>query len=185
MPTKNYAKLNGTLAMNLDDAPAPSAEGQTLLEALRSNLSLLGELAARYEVAVRPQGPEDAPSINCAQDIYDLLGPEMSQLAQEQLRVLLVNTKNVVVGQRVIYQGNVSSALVRTAEVFRPAVVEAVPSIIVAHNHPSGDPSPSPDDVVITRKLKRAAEQLDIELLDHVVIGGKRHVSLKRKGLMG
>ena len=139
----------------------------------------------RYEVAVRPEGPEDAPSIDCAQDIYDLLGPEMSQLAHEQLRVLLVNTRNVVVGQRVIYQGNVSSALVRTAEVFRPAVVEAVPFIIVAHNHPSTDPSPSPDDVAITRKLKRAGDLLDIQLLDHVVIGGKRFVSLKRKGLMG
>ena len=185
MSMKKNANQNGTLAMNLDAAPAPSQEGRTLLEALRSNLSLLGELAARYEVAVRPERPEDAPSINCAQDIYDLLGSEMSQLAQEQLRVLLVNTKNVVVGQRVIYQGNVSSALVRTAEVFRPAVVEAVPSIIIAHNHPSTDPSPSPDDVLITRKLKRAGELLDIELLDHLVIGGKRFVSLKRKGLMG
>ena len=185
MPTKKNAKQNGTLPMNLDAAPAPSQEGRTLLEALRSNLSLLGELAARYEVATKPVDPEDRPSINCAQDIYDILGPEMSTLAQEQLRVLLLDTKNNVVGQRVIYQGNVSSALVRTAEVFRPAVVEAVPSIIVAHNHPSGDPSPSPDDVLVTRKLKRAAEQLDIKLLDHVVIGGKRHVSLERKGLMG
>ena len=158
--------------------------GQAVLDALRSNLSLLGELAARYEVAVRPEGPEDAPSINCSQDIYDLLGPEMSQLAQEQLRVLLLNTKNNVVGQRVVYQGNVNSCQLRTAEVLRPAVIEAVPSIIVAHNHPSADPSPSPEDVLITRKLKQAAELLDIELLDHIVIGGKKFVSLKKQGLM-
>ena len=158
--------------------------GQAVLDALRSNMSLLGELVARYEVAVRPEGPEDAPSINCSQDIYDLLGPEMSNLAQEQLRVLLVNTKNHIVGQRVIYQGNVNSCQLRAAEVFRPAVMEAVPSVIVAHNHPSTDPSPSPEDVLITRKLKQAADLLDIELLDHIVIGGKRHVSLKQQGLM-
>ena len=155
-----------------------------LLEALRSNLGLLGELAARYEVATKPEGPEDPPSINSPQDVQRLLGPEMSQLAQEQLRVLLIDTKSQVVGQRVIYQGNISSAIIRTAEVFRPAVIEAVPSVIIAHNHPSRDPNPSPDDVMITRKLKQAAELLDIDLLDHIVIGGKRHVSLKERGLM-
>ena len=155
-----------------------------LLDALRSNLGLLGELAARYEVATKPEGPEDPPSINSPQDVQRLLGPEMSQLAQEQLRVLLIDTKSQVVGQRVIYQGNISSAIVRTAEVFRPAVIEAVPSVIIAHNHPSRDPDPSPDDVMITRKLKQAAQLLDIDLLDHIVIGGKRHVSLKERGLM-
>ena len=163
----------------------PSASsGQALLDALRSNLSLLGELAVRYEVATRTEGPEDPPSIGSPQDVYSLLGPEMSALAQEQLRVLLIDTRSQVVGQRVVYQGNVSSAIVRTAEVFRPAVIEAVPSVIVVHNHPSRDPDPSPDDVAITRKLKQAAELLDIDLLDHVVIGGKRHVSLKNRGLM-
>ena len=155
-----------------------------LLEALRSNLGLLGELAARYEVATKPEGPEDPPSINSPQDVQRLLGPEMSQLAQEQLRVLLIDTKSQVVGQRVIYQGNISSAIIRTAEVFRPAVIEAVPSVIIAHNHPSRDPDPSPDDVMITRKLKQAAQLLDIDLLDHIVIGGKRHVSFKERGLM-
>ena len=156
-----------------------------LIEALRSNQSLLRELAVRYEVTVRPEGPDDPPSINRSLDVYDILGPEMSALAQEQLRVLLLNTRNEVVGQRVIYQGNVNSSAVRAAEVLRPAVVEAVPTVVVAHNHPSGDPDPSPNDVTITRSLKRAAELLDIELLDHVIIGGKRHVSLKNRGLMG
>ena len=156
MTRKRNTKRTKTLAVNPDHNPAPSPEGQALLNALRSNLGLLGELAARYEVATRPEGPEDPPSINSPQDVYSLLGPEMSALAQEQLRVLLIDTKSQVVGQRVIYQGNVSSAMVRTAEVFRPAVIEAVPSVIVAHNHPSKDPDPSPDDVMITRKLKQA-----------------------------
>ena len=155
-----------------------------LLDALRSNLNLLGELAVRYDVATRPEGPEDPPAINCPEDVRRLLGPEMFGLAQEQLRVLLVNTKNLVVGQRVVYQGNVNSSMIRPAEVLRHAVIEAVPSIIISHNHPSQDPTPSPDDVAITRKLSQAANLLDIELLDHVVIGGDRHVSLKDRGLM-
>ena len=164
--------------------PDLSLEGQAVLDALRINMSLLGELAARYEVAVRPEGPEDPPSIGCVQDVYDLLGPEMSALAQEQLRVLLLDRKNQVMGQRVVYQGNVFSSTVRAAEVFRAAVVESVPAIIIAHNHPSRDPTPSPEDVLITRKLKQAADLLDIELLDHVVIGGSRCVSLKSRGLI-
>ena len=155
-----------------------------LLNALRINLSLLGELAVRYDVATRPEGPEDPPSINCPEDVRKLLGPEMSGLAQEQLRVLLLNTRNQVVGQRIIYQGNVSSAIVRNAEVFRPAVIEAVPSIIISHNHPSTDPTPSPEDAAITRELVQAGKLLGIELLDHVVIGGDRFVSLKERGLM-
>ena len=155
-----------------------------LLEALRANLHLLGELAVRYDVATRPEGPEDLPAINCPEDVRRLLGPEMSALAQEQLRVLLLNTRNQVVGQRVVYQGNVNSSIVRPAEVLRPAVLEAVPSIIVSHNHPSGDPTPSPEDAAITRELAQAGKLLGIELLDHVVIGGERFVSLKERGLM-
>ncbi len=156
-----------------------------LLDALRSNLNLLGEIAMRYEVETQPERPAgDLPSINCPQDVQRLLGPEMAPLAQEQLRVLLLNTKNLVVGQRVVYQGNVNSSMIRPAEVLRPAVIEAVSSIIVSHNHPSGDPTPSGQDAAITRELAQAGKLLGIELLDHIVIGGNRFVSLKERGLM-
>ena len=166
------------------DTPSTSS-AQALLDALRSNLSLLGEIAMRYAVETQPERPAgDIPSIGTPADVHALLGAEMAPLAQEQLRVLLLNTKNEVVGQRVVYQGNVNSSMVRPAEVLRPAVVEAVPSIIVAHNHPSRDPTPSPEDAAITRELAQAGKLLGIELLDHVVIGGKRFVSLKEKGLM-
>ena len=156
-----------------------------LLEALRSNLHLLGEIAMHYEVETQPERPTgDLPAINCPDDVRRLLGPEMAPLAQEQLRVLLLNTRNQVMGQRVIYQGNVNSSMIRPAEVFRPAVIEAVPSIIISHNHPSQDPTPSPEDAAITRELAQAGKLLGIELLDHVVIGGERFVSLKERGLM-
>ena len=107
-----------------------SGPGQTLLlDALRSNLDLLGELAVRYEVETQPERTGgDLPTIGCPEDVWRLLAPEMAPLAQEQLRVLLMNTKNEVLGQRVIYQGNVSSAIVRPAEALRPAVIEAVPT---------------------------------------------------------
>ena len=160
------------------------AKDAVLLNALRINLSLLGEIAMRYEVETQPERPDDPPSISTPDDVHKLLAPEMSGLAQEQLRVLLINTKKVVVGQRVVYQGNISSAIVRPAEVLRPAVVEAIPSIIVAHNHPSKDPTPSPEDVACTRDLSQAAKLLGVELLDHIVIGGKGFVSLKEQGLM-
>ena len=156
-----------------------------LLDALRSNLNLLGELAVRYEVETQPERPKgDLPTINCPEDVRRLLGPEMSGPAQEQLRVLLLNTRNQVLGQRVIYQGNVNSSMIRPAEVLRPAVIEAVPSIIISHNHPSQDPTPSPEDAAITRELAQAGKLLGIELLDHIVIGGERFVSLKERGLM-
>ena len=154
-----------------------------LLEALRQNLHVLGELAVRYEVETLPGRDPDAPALCSPEAVHRLLGPEMGALAQEQVRVLLLDRKNRAVGQRVVYQGNAWSAVVRPAEVLRAAVVAAVPHIIVAHNHPSRDPSPSPDDIKVTKELAEAATLLGIELLDHVVIGGDRAVSLKDRGL--
>ena len=154
-----------------------------LLDALRQNLHVLGELAVRYEVETLPEREPDAPALCSPQDVQRLLGPEMGALAQEQVRVLLLDRRNRVVGQRVIYQGNQYSSVVRPAEVLRPAVVVAAPNIIVAHNHPSGDASPSPDDIRVTKDLAEAATLLGVELLDHVVIGRSEAVSLKDRGL--
>ncbi len=123
-----------TRKKTLTKDPSASSGQALLLEALRSNLHLLGEIAMRYEVETQPDHPRgDLPSISCPEDVQRLLGPEMAPLAQEQLRVLLLNTKNLVVGQRVVYQGNVNSSMIRPAEVLRPAVIEAVPSIIISH----------------------------------------------------
>ena len=156
-----------------------------LLDALRSNLSLLGELAARYQVSTGPETPDNLPFIGSAKRRAPVGGTgDVVTWPRSRLRVLLINTRNRVVGQRTIYQGTVSSSLVRVAEVLRPAVIEAVPSIIVVHNHPTGDTvDPSPNDVTVTRKLKQAADLLDIDLLDHVVIGKGSFASLKDMGL--
>ena len=159
------------------------AEPIQLIDALRANLRLLNEFAVRYEVSTNPNRA-DSPlvTISCPGDVHALLRDEMADLAQEQLRILLLDTRNHVVGQRVIYQGTVNECPVRPAEVLQPAVVEGAPNIIVAHNHPSGDPTPSPDDTRTTRELQQACKLLGVKLLDHVVIGGDRYVSIKDFG---
>jgi DNA repair protein RadC len=103
--------------------------------------------------------------------------------SQEQLRVLCLDRKSHVVAQHTIYQGTVNASLVRAAEVFRPTASRNCPGIIVVHNHPSGDPTPSPEDIRATEQLRRAGEALEIELLDHIILGQQRYVSLKERGL--
>ena len=126
---------------------------------------------------------EDRASISSPQDVFNLLGAEMSLLEQEHLRVLLLNAKNEVLAAPEVYKGNVSSSMVRVAELLRPAVRENCPSLVMVHNHPSGDPTPSPEDILITRKVRTSAEMMDIELLDHIVIGSRGFVSLKDRKL--
>ena len=116
-------------------------------------------------------------------DAFNLLKDEMSFLEQEHLRVILLNTKNEVLGIPEIYKGSVNTSIVRTAELLREAVRQGCPAIIVVHNHPSGDPSPSPEDVSVTKQLIEAGRTLDIEVLDHIIIGQDHYVSLKERGL--
>ena len=127
--------------------------------------------------------PEDRAVIGSPGDVYNLLGPEMAFLDQEHLRVLLLNTKNEVLSSQEVYRGNVNSSMIRVAEVLRPAIRDNCPSIIIVHNHPSGDPTPSAEDILVTRQVRSGAEMMDIELLDHIIIGGQGFVSLKDKGL--
>ena len=143
------------------------------------------QLLAAFELGRRVVSlhPEGRPVINSPQDVFNLLGAEMNVLDQERLRVLLLNTKNEVMGIQEIYKGNVNSSVVRVAEVLRPAVRENCPSVILVHNHPSGDPSPSPEDILVTRQIRVGGEMMDIEVMDHVILGSRGFVSLKDKGL--
>ncbi len=128
--------------------------------------------------------PGERATIQSPQDVSNLVAAEMANLDQEHLRVLALNTKNEVMSIHEIYVGNVNSSVVRPAEVFRPAIRDNATAIIVVHNHPSGDPTPSREDAAITRTLVSSGEMLGIDLLDHIVIGsGNRFVSLKEKGL--
>ena len=109
----------------------------------------------------------------------------MGALEREELRVLLLDTKNVVASQRTVYRGNLAGSSVRIGEVFRDAVRGCAAAIIVAHNHPSGDPAPSGEDLRITSELAEAGRLLDIELLDHLIIGRGRWTSLRALGTLG
>jgi DNA repair protein RadC len=122
-------------------------------------------------------------TINSPADAAALVQYEMSLLEQEYLKVLLLDTRNRVVDIIEVYHGSVNSSQVRVGEIFKPAIQRNAPAIIVCHNHPSQDPTPSPDDVAVTRAIVAAGKLLDISLLDHLIIGGSRWVSLKERGL--
>ena len=160
------------------------SERQELLSALRSNLSLLNELAIRYEVETRAERSPEAEQITTSKQVFDLLRAEMSPLAQEQVRVLLLDRQLRLAGQRTIYQGNAYSALVRIAEIFKPAIAESVPNVIVVHNHPSGDPTPSSSDISLTKDLVEVGKLLGVELLDYIVIGDGTFASIKNGGFL-
>ncbi len=175
------------LAFANDDSARPLLahdQPQELLTALRTNLSLLSELTIRYEVSTRPERSPEAEQITTSKQVFDLLRAEMTPLAQEQVRVLLLDRQLRLAGQRTIYQGNAYSALVRIAEIFKPAIAESVPNVIVVHNHPSGDPTPSADDIRLTKDLISAGDLLAVEVLDHVVIGADAFASIKNGGFL-
>lgn len=126
---------------------------------------------------------EPKESITGPADVAALLLVEMGQLQQEQFRVICLDSKNHVQVISTLYQGNVSSASIRIAEVFREPIRRTSAAIIVAHNHPSGDASASPEDVAVTRQIVQAGKLLGIDLLDHLIIGQGRWVSLREQRL--
>jgi DNA repair protein RadC len=126
----------------------------------------------------------ERPVINSPADAAALVQYEMALLDQEYLKIMLLDTRNRVLEIVEIYHGSVNSSQVRVGELFKPAVQRMAPAILILHNHPSGDPTPSPDDVALTRAIVQAGKLLDVACLDHIVIGGTgRFVSLKERGL--
>jgi DNA repair protein RadC len=155
-----------------------STEGMSRLRLARLRAAL--ELGRR----MLTEPLQDRPQVRSPEDAAKLLIPEMAGLEQEQMRVLLMNSKNQVVGMSLVYQGSVDTTVIRMSELFRDAVRLNCPSIIVAHSHPSGDPSPSPSDVSTTTEIVKSGKLLHITVIDHLVIGnGGRWVSLKELGL--
>lgn len=125
-----------------------------------------------------------AASIHSPQDAADLLMEEMRYEPKEHFVCLFLNTKNQVIAKETLSVGTLNASLVHPREVYRAAIQRNSASILCAHNHPSGDPTPSPEDLEMTRRLKEAGEIVGIELLDHVIIGDRQYVSLKERGLM-
>jgi DNA repair protein RadC len=148
-------------------------------EAKASQIKAAIELGRRLTL----ESPEERATINSPADAAALLQYEMSALEQEHLRVILLDTRNHVLDTVEVYRGSVNSSQVRVGEVFKAAIRRGAPAVIVVHNHPSGDPTPSPDDVAVTRAFVQAGKLLDVDVLDHLVIGQGRYVSLKERGL--
>lgn len=143
------------------------------------------QLKAALEIGRRLAllGPEERPQIKSPADVAGLLQIEMAHLDQEHLRAVCLDTKNRVQKIHTIYIGSLNSSIVRIGEVFREAIKLNSAAVIVVHNHPSGDPTPSPEDILVTRQIVEAGKLLDIDVLDHLVIGQGRYVSMRERGL--
>lgn len=163
--------------MKLDVSELEKIHG--LGPAKASGLKAALELGSRLNAL----GPDERPNITSPDDVAYLVSTEMMALDREELRVVLLDTRNRVLGTKTVYQGTVNQANVRTAEVFADAVRRTATAIVVVHNHPSGDPTPSAEDVALTAELVKAGQLLDIKVHDHLIIGRNRHVSMRRLGL--
>lgn len=148
-------------------------------------LAKASQIKAAIELGMRIHTlvPEERPAIHSPADAAALVQYEMGALQQENLRVINLDTRNRVMNIEKLYVGSLNASTVRIGELFRAAVQRTAASIIVLHNHPSGDPTPSPEDVAMTRSIVQAGKLLDIEVLDHLVIGQGRWVSMKERGL--
>ena len=157
-------------------------DAAALLHLVRENLRLLAKLATRYEVG-QAEALTDERVVRCPGDVAAYLGAELADLAQEQLRVVLLDSTSRIMGTQLVYQGGLNSTAIRLADCFREAVARGAAAVVFLHNHPSGDPTPSPEDVRLTRDAGQVGELLGIELLDHVVVARQGHVSLRERGL--
>lgn|SRR5699024_4399666 len=148
------------------------AKGISILAALE-----LGKRIHTYK-------PDDRVTIKSPSDGADYVMEEMRHLNQEHLVAMFLNTKNQIIHRQTIFIGSLNSSIVHPREIFREAVKRSAAAVICAHNHPSGDPTPSKEDIQVTRRLVEAGKIVGIELLDHLIIGSHSYVSLKEKGYM-
>lgn len=174
------ARADGSLR---DLAARPSAEltrtrGVGVAKAAR--LLAAFELAARLLQELRPV----LPRVKAPEDVAALLGPRLRDLPVEEFHVLALDSQSRVRRDVLVTRGLLNSALVHPREVFRAAIAEAAAGIIVVHNHPSGDPTPSPEDRAVTRQLSEAGTLLDLPLYDHVILAGDRFLSFVAAGML-
>jgi DNA repair protein RadC len=172
---RDHGGLLGLQRLDVRELTRLHGLGEAKATTLKSALEI-GRRLALLPLAERPP-------ISSPEDVAQIYGIEMAALEQEQLRVVLLDTRNKIIEMRVVYQGSANEASVRIGELFRDAVRLNAVSMILMHNHPSGDPTPSSADVSLTAEVVTAGKLLDIAVIDHLVFGQGRHVSLKRLGL--
>jgi len=186
VPGENAVQVGQRL---LKDFGGISGLQRTPLEELCNQRGIGEAKAAQIKAAIELgrrltlESPEERPVVNSPADVAALVAYEMSALEQEHLRVILLDTRNRVLEIVEVYIGSVNSSQIHVGEIFKAAIRRNAPALIVVHNHPSGDPTPSPDDVVVTRAIIQAGKLLNVDVLDHMVIGLSRWISLKERGL--
>ncbi|MCL5935094.1 MAG: DNA repair protein RadC [Firmicutes bacterium] len=171
-----HGGLRGLVSVTLDELSTISGIGTAKAAMIRAAL----ELGKR----VSSMAPEVRPVIRSPQDVSILLMEEMRHLDREQFRTVLLNTKNQVLETEVVSVGSLSSSIVHPREVFKNPIKKSAAALILVHNHPSGDPTPSREDIEVTNRLAEAGKILGIEILDHIIIGDNKYSSLKEKGLI-
>ncbi len=182
---ENVLRLSERLLSQFNGLHGLAQASPAQLEQVRGlGAAKTAQLLAAIELGrrVMSRATSDRPLIQNAADAVDLLGDMMS-LTQEHVRVILLDSGRRVIATPTIYIGTVNASVLRVPEIFREAIARNSPAIILAHNHPSGDPAPSPEDVEMTRVLNAAARLLDIALIDHIIIGQQRWESLRTLGL--
>ena len=172
---QTFEGISGLHAASFEEVCAQHGIGEAKACQIKAAIELGNRL--------RLEKPQERPAINSPADAAALVQYEMSGLEQEELRVIQLNTRNHVLAISKVYQGSLNSSQVRVGELFKEAVRRNSAAIIVVHNHPSGDPTPSPDDIALTRAVVEAGRLLDIEVLDHLIIGLGRWISLKERKL--
>lgn len=165
-------RLAGASATELAEVPGVGP-------AVAARVSAALELGRR----LAREGPLERARIRGPLDVYERCAPGMRDLSQEEFRVLLLNTQHAVVRELTVTRGTLDTSVVHPREVFRAAITESAAAMILVHNHPSGDPTPSPEDREVTRQLAEAGRLLGIAVLDHVVIGDGRYISFVEAGL--
>lgn len=183
-PVRNMRRLHDGLSsyLDLDCLRRLAADGQNLHGALRRSIPP-AEVVALLETLSAVLKPTERVQIKSPHDIAALLMVEMAYLDQEELRTVLLDTKNRLQGIVTVYKGSLNTSMIRVGEVYKEALRRNSAAIIVAHNHPSGEVQPSPEDVRVTREIVAAGQLLDVECLDHLVIGQGKWLSLRERGL--
>lgn len=168
--------LNGVFNSSLEDFTKINGIGK----AKASKLLAMIELSKRF----KSFKDGDNYKISSPKDAAFLVMEEMRLLKQEQLKVIMLNTKNIVINVKKVFVGSLNSSIVHPREVFNDAIKKSSASIIICHNHPSGDPTPSDEDIKVTIRIKECGEILGIQLIDHLIIGNGIYISLKEKGIV-
>ncbi|HUX86095.1 MAG TPA: DNA repair protein RadC [Chloroflexota bacterium] len=172
---REYNGLSGLARVSAQELSQRHGLGPAKAAQLKAALAIAQRLVEEQLV--------EKPKIASPEDIARLVRVDMAPLEQEQLRILLLDTKNRLLAIRTLYTGSLNQSTVRIAEIFKAAIRENAAAIAVVHNHPSGDPTPSPEDVRVTKLIVEAGQLLDVDVIDHVIIASRGHVSLRERRL--